>query len=184
MIAIPRWNVIRAVGFILVVMMLGIMVSNNTHAANLPSTITSGSYSSSDDTILSGGTTLDVGSMLSNAALGSLPAATFTAIRTDFIGSLTIALPTWGSSAWTANNIPLHALIQDGSGGLSLSIIAWITISGVLSLGSNITIAGGNFEFSRNSSIFRDLISSQALFWLLQGVPTRPCTPRVERHHT
>ena len=112
MIAIPRWNVIRAVGFILVVMMLGIMVSNNTHAANLPSTITSGSYTSSDDTILSGGTTLDVGSMLSNAALGSLPAATFTAIRTDFIGALTIALHS-SETAWTSNNIPLHVLIQD-----------------------------------------------------------------------
>ena len=112
MIAIPRWNVIRAVGFILVVMMLVVMVSNNTHAANLPSTITSGSYTSSDDTILSGGTTLDVGSMLSNAALGSLPAATFTAIRTDFIGALTIALHS-SETAWTSNNIPLHVLIQD-----------------------------------------------------------------------
>jgi hypothetical protein len=113
------------------------------HAA----TITSGTYISTERAIPLGGTILDVAAMLADAVLNGQTEAVCTFTRPTFDDTLTIKLPTT-ATAWTAANIPLRLLIQDGTSGTTLpSGVTHITITGVLALSSSITITGGTYSF-------------------------------------
>ena len=96
----------------------------------LPQSISNGSYYIINDSTPSiTGTTLNVQSMLDNAANSNLSAAVFDATNLTFIGPLTITLP---STAWTTNNIPLRLLILDGTSGVSLQV--YIAVTGIVVL--------------------------------------------------
>jgi hypothetical protein len=115
------------------------------HAA----TITTGTYISTDGTVPSGGTILDVAAMLADAETNGQTQADCTFTRPTFFGTLTIILPNTTAAWTTTNNIPLRLLIQDGAtSGTTTTPTMYILVTGVLALGSSITIAGGNYTFT------------------------------------
>jgi hypothetical protein len=121
---------------------------DGARAGNLPPTITNGTYTSTDDTLLAAGTALNVASMLTDAAANSGSEAFCTLLRTTFNGTLTITLPTTAAEWTTTNNIPLRLLIQDGTTSGSTFPTTFISIAGFLALGSSITIEGGDYDYS------------------------------------
>jgi hypothetical protein len=127
-------------------------ILDGAHAGNIPPTITSGTYTSTDDTVLASGTTLNVPAMLTNAVSNSQTEAVCTLLRTTFTGTLTITLPTTAGAWTTTNNIPLRILIQDGISGTPPPA-AFMSISGVLALGSSITIEGGDYDYSNKRCV-------------------------------
>ena len=89
-----KWLLIGIVATML--SLLAAPLSTPAQAAALGATITAGSTTSTDDNVPSGGTTLDVPTMLSNAGT----AAVFSALRLTFLGTLKITLPAT-EAAWT-----------------------------------------------------------------------------------
>ena len=77
------------------VLLLG---GGGAHSASLPTTITAGSTTSVGDTVASGGTSLAVSSMLTNAAGSGSGMAEFHAEGLQFAGTLTINCPTTATS--------------------------------------------------------------------------------------
>ena len=86
-------------------LMLAVMsscISVNASGAALSTTITDGTFTSSDDSIAVGGTTLDVQLMLNDAF-----------IRTIFGNKLTIALPA-STSAWASSSESQSLMTRTG----------------------------------------------------------------------
>ena len=105
----------------------------------LGSTIIAGSTNSIGDTVPSGGTTLGVATMLTNA----VGAAVFHAVDLQFGGTLTIACPT-AASSYTK---PLLVTIVNGTTLIAMTATAHINISGVLGGMSRVSITGGSYTF-------------------------------------
>ena len=121
---------------------------STAHSAALPTTITSHTTTSTDGSLPSGGTTLNVQAMLDDAAANNRSEAVFNATRLTFGGTLTISLPNT-AAAWTTRNIPLRIVIQDGKSGASAPWpTTFIKVTGFLALGSNITVHGGSYDFA------------------------------------
>ena len=117
-------------------------------ASFLATTVSNGLNTVTAYTIPTGGTTLRVGAMLDDAASSNLSQAVFNATGLTFEGTLTIALPAT-ASAWTAHNIPLRIVIQAGSSGATAPWpTTFIQVTGVLALGSSITIQDGSFHYT------------------------------------
>lgn len=93
---------------------LGTLVLVYVRGADLPATITSGNTISTDETVPSGGTTLDVSTML----LDSSTSTVFRAVRPVFTGTLTITCPT----TITAYNKPLFVTVVNGRGQTGTSV--------------------------------------------------------------
>ena len=140
-------TIVMLMMILLLVLPQGITYHHADTATTLPVTILSGVYVSADEAIPVGGTTLNVQSMLNDASANGLQAAVFETTRMAGEGNLTITLPATAAAWTTTTNIPLHVLIIDGTSSATVLLPIYISVTGVLALGSSITLQGGTYNF-------------------------------------